>query len=98
MVEWKTVVLPSIVILRSLVQLLFEGRVDVSLTQHYKSTILKYTPVFLPENLWTEGPGRLQSKGHKESDMTEATKREKNKKPLYIRQKKKRKEEYFKHG
>ena len=48
LVEWKTVVLPSIVILRSLVQLLFEGGVDVSLTQHSKSTILKYTPVFLP--------------------------------------------------
>ena len=28
--------------------------------------------VFLPgESTWTEGPGRLQSRGHKELDMTE---------------------------
>ena len=32
------------------------------------------TPVFLPgESPWTEEPGRLQSIGCKEADMTEAT-------------------------
>jgi len=32
------------------------------------------TPVFFPgESPWTEEPGRLQSMGHKELDMTEAT-------------------------
>ena len=28
---------------------------------------------FLPRIPWKEEPGRLQSKGHEESDMTEAT-------------------------
>ena len=31
-----------------------------------------FTPIFLPgESPWTEEPGRLQSMGRKESDMTE---------------------------
>jgi len=34
----------------------------------------QYTPVFLPgESPRTEEPSRLQSIGHKESDITEAT-------------------------